>query len=67
MVNLIKYAFNLQPLVADNTNLTWAGSDTILSNNFSTLNYSGNAAAVDVLFGVNVSSNLMTLVLREAI
>jgi N-acetylneuraminic acid mutarotase len=60
LVNLFKYALNRQPLLPDNTNIIWAGTDTILTSNFMTLNYKGNAAAIDVLFGANFSSNLTT-------
>jgi N-acetylneuraminic acid mutarotase len=60
LVNLLEYAFNRQPLFPDKTNLSWGGTDTILTSNYPTLNYRRNAAAIDVLFGVNVSSNLAT-------
>jgi N-acetylneuraminic acid mutarotase len=61
LVNLFKYAFSLQPLLPDNTNLAWAGVDTILTSNFPTLNYRRSAAAIDVQFGAYVSGNLATL------
>jgi N-acetylneuraminic acid mutarotase len=60
LVNLFKYALNRQPLLPDNTNITWAGTDTIVTSNFMTLNYKGDPAAIDVLFGANFSSNLTT-------
>jgi N-acetylneuraminic acid mutarotase len=60
LANLLEYALNRQPLWSDNTNLSWGGTDTILTSNYSTLNYRRNAAAIDVLFSVNVSSNLAT-------
>jgi len=58
LVTLLEYALNRQPLWADNTNLSWGGTDTILTSNYLTLNYQRNAAAIDVKFGVNISSNL---------
>jgi len=58
LVNLLEYAFSRQPLFADNTNLSWGGIDAILTSNYFTLNYRRNAAAIDVQFGVNISSNL---------
>ncbi|MDD5140808.1 MAG: kelch repeat-containing protein [Verrucomicrobiales bacterium] len=58
MVNLFEYALNHQPLLPDNANLSSAGTETILTNSYLTLNYSRNATAIDVLFGANVSSNL---------
>ena len=61
MVNLLKYAFGLQPLLTDSTNVAWAGMDTIQTSNYPTLNFSANAAAIDIRFGANVSSNLTTL------
>jgi N-acetylneuraminic acid mutarotase len=61
MVNLLEYAFSRQPLVPDNTNYLWAGTDTISMNRYLTLNYQRNATAIDVQFSVNVSSNLTTL------
>jgi len=60
LANLLEYAFGRQPLWSDNTNLSWGGTDTILTSNYYTLNYQRNAAAIDVLFSVNVSSNLAT-------
>lgn len=58
LVNLLEYAFGRQPLAPDNTNVAWAGTDTIQTSNFLTLNFGANAAAIDVQFGANVSSNL---------
>src|SRR5450631_3193711 len=60
LMNLFKYALNPQPLIPDNTNIAWAGTDTILTSNFLTLNFMANATVIDVLFGANVSSNLTT-------
>ena len=59
LVNLLEYAFGRHPLVPDNSNVVWSGTDTVLTNLYLTLNYRANAAAIDVRFGANVSSNLV--------
>jgi len=59
-VNLVEYALYRLPFVSDNTNAAFAGRETIAPDHFLTLNYTRNAAALDVAFGVNVSSGLFT-------
>lgn len=59
-VNLVEYAFNQQPFVPDNTNAPFTGIDTNISDGSLSLRYTRNAAAIDVAFNADVSTNLVT-------
>ena len=58
--NLVEYALNREPLSPDRAASSVAGIESIQTNNFLTLTYTGNVAAIDVEFAANVSSNLTT-------
>jgi hypothetical protein len=56
--NLVEYAANRNPWVFSSTPLSSAVITSDLTNNFLALTYMANVAAIDVTYGVNVSTNL---------
>jgi N-acetylneuraminic acid mutarotase len=58
--NLVEYAVNQNPWVPNSAPLSKAVITSDLTNNFLGLTYTANVAAIDVIFGVNVSTNLIT-------
>ena len=60
--NLMEYALGRNPWTVDNTNLSSAGLVSDGTNDYLALTWDANAAAIDVKFGVKVSTNLATWV-----
>jgi N-acetylneuraminic acid mutarotase len=58
--NLVEYALNREPLSPDTAPPSVTGIEPILTNNFLTLTYTCNVAAIDVEFTADVSTNLTT-------
>ena len=56
--NMVEYALNREPLSPDGTAPFAVGIEPILPDNFLTLTYTCNVAAIDVEFTAAVSSNL---------
>ncbi len=58
LANFVEYALARNPLVPDGGIPSTAGIESDPTNNFLTLTYTGNVAAIDVAFDTKVSSNL---------
>lgn len=56
--NLLEYALNRNPFIPDAGPFYITGIESDLTNSFFTLTYAYNAAAIDVAFNIEVSSNL---------
>lgn len=56
--NLVEYALNRNPWAPGTAALSLAGIDSVGTDNFLTLTYTGNVSAIDVQPNASVSSNL---------